>query len=71
MEELKSLMEVYCKELGEAPQLLAVALSARKNLCIHPEVSSNMVGYHGNEILGMGLERKFVICVELLMELEL
>lgn len=38
MEELKSLMEAYQKELGYTPELLGLALSARRNLCIHPEV---------------------------------
>ena len=38
MEEMKTLLTAYQKELGEPPQLLAVALSARKNMCIHPEV---------------------------------
>jgi len=35
---MKTLLAAYQKELGETPQLLAVALSARKNMCIHPEV---------------------------------
>ena len=39
IEELKSLMEAYRKELGHVPEILGLALSARKNLCIHPEVS--------------------------------
>ncbi len=39
MEELKSLMEAYRQEMGHAPEILGLALSARKNLCIHPEVS--------------------------------
>ena len=38
MEELKRLLAYYKRELGETPELLGLALSARKNLCIHPEV---------------------------------
>ncbi len=38
MQELKRLLAYYKRETGETPQLLGVALSARKNLCIHPEV---------------------------------
>ena len=38
MQELKRLMAHYQREVGQVPQMLALALSARKNLCIHPEV---------------------------------
>lgn len=38
MQELKRLLAYYKRETGETPELLGVALSARKNLCIHPEV---------------------------------
>ena len=38
MEELKRLMQYYHQEVGEVPEILGLALSARKNLCIHPEV---------------------------------
>lgn len=38
MEELKRLMQYYRQEVGEVPEILGLALSARKNLCIHPEV---------------------------------
>lgn len=38
MQELKRLLAYYKKETGQTPELLGVALSARKNLCIHPEV---------------------------------
>ncbi len=41
MEELKGLMTAYKKEVGVAPEILGVALSARKNLCIHSEVSEH------------------------------
>ena len=39
VDELKKLLEVYQKEVGYVPEILALALSARKNLCIHPEVT--------------------------------
>ncbi|XP_064403887.1 general transcription and DNA repair factor IIH helicase subunit XPD-like [Halichondria panicea] len=44
MEELKRLLAYYKRELGETPELLGLALSARKNLCIHPEVSKGEDG---------------------------
>ncbi|XP_072777005.1 general transcription and DNA repair factor IIH helicase subunit XPD isoform X3 [Taeniopygia guttata] len=39
VEELRKLLEHYERELGEPLPLLALALSSRKNLCLHPEVS--------------------------------
>ncbi|XP_015254870.1 PREDICTED: TFIIH basal transcription factor complex helicase XPD subunit [Cyprinodon variegatus] len=39
VEELRKLMEFYAKETGEVNNFLALSLSSRKNLCIHPEVS--------------------------------
>ncbi|KAL3872577.1 hypothetical protein ACJMK2_035793 [Sinanodonta woodiana] len=39
VEELKSLMVYYEKELKEKPNILGLALSSRKNLCIHSQVS--------------------------------
>lgn len=33
-------MEFYAKETGEVNNFLALALSSRKNLCIHPEVQT-------------------------------
>ena len=39
VDELKHLLLAYREELGQEPEILALALSARKNLCIHPEVS--------------------------------
>ncbi|CDW57263.1 TFIIH basal transcription factor complex [Trichuris trichiura] len=39
VEELKLLCRYYEEETGESAGILGVALSARKNLCIHPEVS--------------------------------
>jgi len=44
LEELKKLMEFYEKELGEPPKLVGLALSARKNMCIHPQVGSEKDG---------------------------
>uniref|UniRef100_A0A7N6B7P5 DNA 5'-3' helicase n=1 Tax=Anabas testudineus TaxID=64144 RepID=A0A7N6B7P5_ANATE len=44
VEELRKLMEFYSKETGENHNFLALALSSRKNLCIHPEVSSLRFG---------------------------
>ena len=38
IEELKSLMEYYEKEVGGLPNIVGMALSSRKNLCIKPEV---------------------------------
>ncbi|KAF4086058.1 hypothetical protein AMELA_G00101740 [Ameiurus melas] len=44
VEELRKLMEYYAKEAGKENHFLALALSSRKNLCIHPEVSSLRFG---------------------------
>uniref|UniRef100_A0A8D3E699 General transcription and DNA repair factor IIH helicase subunit XPD n=1 Tax=Scophthalmus maximus TaxID=52904 RepID=A0A8D3E699_SCOMX len=44
VEELRKLMEFYSKETGESNNFLALALSSRKNLCIHPEVSALRFG---------------------------
>uniref|UniRef100_A0A8C6TT74 DNA 5'-3' helicase n=1 Tax=Neogobius melanostomus TaxID=47308 RepID=A0A8C6TT74_9GOBI len=44
VEELRKLMQFYTKETGETNNFLALALSSRKNLCIHPEVSSLRFG---------------------------
>ena len=38
MEEMKILIEYYTQEDGVAPNFLGLILSARKNLCIHPDV---------------------------------
>ena len=40
VDELKKLLEAYQREIGHVPEILGLALSARKNLCIHPEVFS-------------------------------
>ncbi|XP_033735565.1 general transcription and DNA repair factor IIH helicase subunit XPD-like [Pecten maximus] len=45
IEELKNLMQYYEREAGEdRPKIMALALSSRKNLCIHPGVSQNQDG---------------------------
>ncbi|XP_051899971.1 general transcription and DNA repair factor IIH helicase subunit XPD isoform X1 [Pristis pectinata] len=44
IEELRKLLEYYEKQTGEKKQFLALALSSRKNLCIHPEVSAQRFG---------------------------
>lgn len=38
MSELRHLLSAYKTEIGSTPNILGVALSARKNLCIHPSV---------------------------------
>jgi len=46
VEELKNLMQYYENEAGEnRPKILGLALSSRKNLCIHPEVNMSMCKY--------------------------
>lgn len=40
VEELRKLLDFYERDLGEPLPFLALALSSRKNLCIHPEVRS-------------------------------
>ncbi|XP_042296844.1 general transcription and DNA repair factor IIH helicase subunit XPD isoform X2 [Sceloporus undulatus] len=44
IEELRKLLDFYEKQTGEKMPFLALALSSRKNLCIHPEVSSLRFG---------------------------
>ncbi|XP_031562643.1 general transcription and DNA repair factor IIH helicase subunit XPD-like [Actinia tenebrosa] len=44
LEELKVLMEYYEKETGEQPNMLGLALSSRKNLCINPKVVEEREG---------------------------
>ncbi|CAG12711.1 unnamed protein product, partial [Tetraodon nigroviridis] len=44
VEELRKLLEYYTKQTGENNNFLALALSSRKNLCIHPEVSALRFG---------------------------
>ncbi|RXM96626.1 TFIIH basal transcription factor complex helicase XPD subunit [Acipenser ruthenus] len=44
VEELRRLIDFYEKETGERSSFLALALSSRKNLCVHPEVSSLRFG---------------------------
>lgn len=40
MEELKKLLEYYEKQDYEKPKFTGLVLSSRKNLCIHPDVST-------------------------------
>uniref|UniRef100_A0A668W3E1 General transcription and DNA repair factor IIH helicase subunit XPD n=1 Tax=Oreochromis aureus TaxID=47969 RepID=A0A668W3E1_OREAU len=52
VEELRKLMEFYTKETGESNNFLALALSSRKNLCIHPEIlHANIVVYSYHYLL--------------------
>uniref|UniRef100_A0A3P8TKB9 General transcription and DNA repair factor IIH helicase subunit XPD n=1 Tax=Amphiprion percula TaxID=161767 RepID=A0A3P8TKB9_AMPPE len=52
VEELRKLMEFYAKETGERNNFLALALSSRKNLCIHPEIlHANIVVYSYHYLL--------------------
>ncbi|XP_064600102.1 general transcription and DNA repair factor IIH helicase subunit XPD-like [Liolophura sinensis] len=44
VEELSELMKYYEKMTGESHNILGLALSSRKNLCIHPQVSQNRDG---------------------------
>ncbi|XP_077696492.1 general transcription and DNA repair factor IIH helicase subunit XPD isoform X3 [Eretmochelys imbricata] len=44
IEELRKLLDFYEKRTGEKLPFLGLALSSRKNLCIHPEVSSLRFG---------------------------
>ena len=37
--ELRNLQKYREKEVGAAAQILALGLSSRKNMCIHPEVA--------------------------------
>ena len=39
LQELRVLIDYYTHVDGKKPNFLGLALSARKNLCIHPEVS--------------------------------
>lgn len=41
IEELRKLVNFYEKQEGEKLPFLGLALSSRKNLCIHPEVSTH------------------------------
>uniref|UniRef100_H3B2F0 DNA 5'-3' helicase n=1 Tax=Latimeria chalumnae TaxID=7897 RepID=H3B2F0_LATCH len=44
IEELRKLLDYYEKQTGEKMMFLGLALSSRKNLCIHPEVSPPRTG---------------------------
>jgi len=43
VEELKTLMDHYEAETGERQNMVGLALTSRKNLCIHPTVSRPLV----------------------------
>uniref|UniRef100_A0A8C4H1G1 General transcription and DNA repair factor IIH helicase subunit XPD n=1 Tax=Dicentrarchus labrax TaxID=13489 RepID=A0A8C4H1G1_DICLA len=52
VEELRKLMEFYSKQTGESNNFLALALSSRKNLCVHPEIlHANIVVYSYHYLL--------------------
>ncbi|XP_041467884.1 general transcription and DNA repair factor IIH helicase subunit XPD-like [Lytechinus variegatus] len=44
VEELRRLLDFIEEETGEKPNFVGLALSSRKNLCIHPEVSQERLG---------------------------
>ncbi|CAH0546037.1 unnamed protein product [Brassicogethes aeneus] len=44
MEELKKLLLYYEKQDGQYPSLTGLVLSSRKNLCIHPQISTEREG---------------------------
>ncbi|XP_069738322.1 general transcription and DNA repair factor IIH helicase subunit XPD [Phaenicophaeus curvirostris] len=44
VEELRKLLDFYEQELGEKVPFLGLALSSRRNLCVHPEVSALRFG---------------------------
>lgn len=41
--ELANLVKYYEKETGKKPKMVGLALSSRKNLCVHPSVSLLLV----------------------------
>uniref|UniRef100_A0A8C2KTR2 General transcription and DNA repair factor IIH helicase subunit XPD n=1 Tax=Cyprinus carpio TaxID=7962 RepID=A0A8C2KTR2_CYPCA len=52
VEELRKLMDYYAKQTGVKNDFLALALSSRKNLCIHPEIlHANIVVYSYHYLL--------------------
>jgi DNA excision repair protein ERCC-2 len=44
MSEMKRLIDYYEKELKEKQKFIGIAMSSRKNLCIHPDVSQLRLG---------------------------
>eukprot|EP00795_Rhopilema_esculentum_P003154 gene3154-1459_t len=44
LEELKKLLNYYEKEDGTRPKITSLALSSRKNLCIHPQIGTERDG---------------------------
>ena len=62
VEELRKLMEFYSKETGEKNNILALALSSRKNLCVHPEVSSLILQNYSRLLVSITLFRYNGMC---------
>ena len=57
MKELETLLNSYERELGKKPKLLGVALSSRKNLCVHPRVSAGELNnFHYYHSIGLFLK---------------
>ncbi|CAG5118386.1 unnamed protein product, partial [Candidula unifasciata] len=44
VEEMRGLIEYYTQETGEIPNFVGLALSSRKNMCVHPQVSQERDG---------------------------
>lgn len=44
VEELKNLVQYYEKELSEKLNIVGLALSSRKNMCVHPDLSNERDG---------------------------
>jgi DNA excision repair protein ERCC-2 len=44
VEEMKNFIKYYEKETGTSADLMGIALSSRRNLCVHPEVSQERDG---------------------------
>ncbi|XP_012941013.1 general transcription and DNA repair factor IIH helicase subunit XPD [Aplysia californica] len=44
VEEMRGLIDYYIQETGEVPNFVGLALSSRKNMCVHPEVSQERDG---------------------------
>jgi len=44
VEEMRGLMDYYTQETGLVPNFVGLALSSRKNMCVHPQVSQERDG---------------------------
>lgn len=44
VEEMRGLMDYYTQETGQVPNFVGLALSSRKNMCVHPQVSQERDG---------------------------